>query len=158
MTMLTMSFMRVAEPMWPQWTLSLPIAARSSAASRDSASSPPVMKTSVPCSAGPLLPETGASRKRPPRWVTAAPLVIMSSGRNVAQSMISFPSLTPERTPSGISYTDAAASGVESIRYVRQQASTTCLGVSTTVTAGSRCSASGPASCAAICCHSSRSS
>ena len=52
-----------------------------------------------PASAGPLLPETGASKNIPPFAFTSLWNDCIVAGSSVAQSTIFFPSETPARVP-----------------------------------------------------------
>jgi hypothetical protein len=70
---LTTNFRRAPSPARaPRYTDAFPIAPRSGRAASKSSSSPEAKKMSFPCSAGALLPETGASRKAAPVARTAA--------------------------------------------------------------------------------------
>mmetsp|Transcript_4715 Transcript_4715/g.7899 ORF Transcript_4715/g.7899 Transcript_4715/m.7899 type:complete len:204 (+) Transcript_4715:235-846(+) len=116
MTMFTTSFIRVPFPTSPKKNLALPIASRSDATEAYSASSPAARKMSWPAAAGPFEPDTGASRKRPPRSATCAESRCMSVSQRVAQSMMHVLAETPARTPSSISYTAFTADGVDSMQ------------------------------------------
>lgn len=107
--------MRVPCPTAPKKNFALPIASSALPIDVYSASSPAVRKMSCPAAAGPFEPETGASRKRPPRSPTCLASRSMSSTASVAQSTMHFPSLSPARMPSSLSYTALTASGVLSM-------------------------------------------
>lgn len=94
----------------------MPIASRSPATSSYRERSPAPKKTSVPVSAGTLEPDTGASRKRPPRDVTASAVATLVATSKVEQSTSALPAATAASAPvAGAPYTAAAASGVDSI-------------------------------------------
>ena len=74
MIMLTTSFMRAPWPVAPRNRRSFPILSRAGAASSKRSRSPPQRMIRVPSSAGFLVPETGASRNRPPAATIASPI------------------------------------------------------------------------------------
>ena len=84
---LLQSFATSPAPTAPTWTMCWPMAARTGRASSRSPASPPTMIASVPSSAPPTPPDTGASMKRTPRsrsraatrWEVAGSIVDMST-------------------------------------------------------------------------------
>src|SRR6056300_195006 len=89
---------------------------------------PAQRKISCPPCAGPLDPDTGASRNFPPLAVTALSIRCISLSARVAQSMITLPSVTPASVPPDASSNTAAlASGVESMEKTISQSDTTSL-------------------------------
>ena len=87
MIMLTTSFRCAACPVSPRKRCSLPMASRAGRASSYKGRSPAARMISVPCSAGPLVPETGASRKRPPAAAAAAAMDRLVPASTVDMSM-----------------------------------------------------------------------
>src|SRR5438132_419055 len=84
-----------------------PIAASTGRASSKSRASPPTMIASVPSSARGTPPDTGASRKRAPRWPTASATRRDTLGSIVDMSMQRRPAPMPSRTPPAPRYADS---------------------------------------------------
>mmetsp|Transcript_61461 Transcript_61461/g.173333 ORF Transcript_61461/g.173333 Transcript_61461/m.173333 type:complete len:210 (-) Transcript_61461:100-729(-) len=133
MTMLTTSFILAPQPTSPRKKVRFPITSKQHCASCCRAWSPAVSITSCPCWAGPLEPLTGASRKRPPQEVTAAPISFAVSSSTVDMSTKRFPALMPERTPSSPNTTARADAGSDVHAKVMSQDSTTDRAVSATL-------------------------
>eukprot|EP00965_Chrysotila_dentata_P082862 2734002-Pleurochrysis_carterae.AAC.3 len=91
---------------------------------------------SWPCCAGTFDPETGASRKRPPRACTSDSRSTMSSTLSVAQSTTALPGVTPASRPLSMRYTLEHASGVLSMTNVTSHSRMTSLGLAAMVTLG----------------------
>mmetsp|Transcript_5895 Transcript_5895/g.10639 ORF Transcript_5895/g.10639 Transcript_5895/m.10639 type:complete len:216 (-) Transcript_5895:403-1050(-) len=85
-TILTTSFMWAPFPASPRKKLAFPMTSRAGVAASNSSLSPPVKKIKVPCSAGPLEPETGASRNLPPLALIAASMALAVSASTVDTS------------------------------------------------------------------------
>mmetsp|Transcript_4134 Transcript_4134/g.7951 ORF Transcript_4134/g.7951 Transcript_4134/m.7951 type:complete len:232 (-) Transcript_4134:84-779(-) len=133
---LTMSFIRVPPPTSPRKKLRFPMAARSvSTTASNTERSPAHRNINWPFSAGTLLPDTGASRKVPPRARTADAVSAEICSVSVAQSTNALPGRIPLIISS--EYTAFTASGVESIAYVKSQDSSTSFAESATRTLGS---------------------
>src|SRR5437870_8525690 len=96
------------DPTGPTWMMLAPIAASTGRASSKSRASPPTMIASVPSSARGTPPETGASRKRAPRAVTAFAIRRETLGSIVDMSTHRRPRATLSRTPPAPRYADSA--------------------------------------------------
>src|ERR1035438_7993062 len=92
-------------PASPQCTMFLPMWARMGRIRSNRAGSAPTMKVSVPPSAPPVPPETGASAMGLPRLAAAAATSRAVWGSMVLESMSGMPPGTPASTPSSPRYT-----------------------------------------------------
>mmetsp|Transcript_9571 Transcript_9571/g.19251 ORF Transcript_9571/g.19251 Transcript_9571/m.19251 type:complete len:273 (+) Transcript_9571:130-948(+) len=133
MTMLTTSFMRAPQPTSPRKKVRLPRTSKHGCASSCRALSPAVRMTSCPCSAGPLEPLTGASRKRPPLAVTASPISLDVASSTVDMSTKRLPEVMPASTPPSPKTTALAEAGSEVQARIRSHASTRACGVLATL-------------------------
>ncbi len=86
-------------PMPPQCTMFLPIACRIGLAISKSFVSPPTMKVSVPASAPPTPPDTGASTIGQPFAFASIATSRAVSGSMVDESMSGVPDAAPLRMP-----------------------------------------------------------
>mmetsp|Transcript_61957 Transcript_61957/g.134263 ORF Transcript_61957/g.134263 Transcript_61957/m.134263 type:complete len:210 (-) Transcript_61957:91-720(-) len=111
--MLTTSFILAPQPTSPRKKVRLPMTSKQGWASSCKALSPAERMTSWPWRAGPLEPDTGPSRKRPPFAVIAAAISFTVSSSTVDMSMYFFPALMPLRMPSGPKTTALAEQGSE---------------------------------------------
>mmetsp|Transcript_2067 Transcript_2067/g.4342 ORF Transcript_2067/g.4342 Transcript_2067/m.4342 type:complete len:242 (+) Transcript_2067:165-890(+) len=83
--------------------------------SLNKSSDPAHKKINDPMAAGPLEPETGASKNRPPLSMTALFIPCISTSAKVAQSTMDLPSDTPAKTPASPSKTILLTSGVDNM-------------------------------------------
>ena len=86
-----------------------------------------------PLIAGPFEPLTGASTKRPPLAVTAAPIATHVDTSTVDMSTYALPGLIPSTIPVGPRATARAASGSDTIPKVMSTALTTSAAVGAVV-------------------------
>mmetsp|Transcript_16937 Transcript_16937/g.49357 ORF Transcript_16937/g.49357 Transcript_16937/m.49357 type:complete len:235 (-) Transcript_16937:203-907(-) len=135
-TMFTTSFILVPAPTVPRKKEALPMASRSVliSASSNTVSSPAARNIRVPVKAGPLEPDTGASRNLLPRSSTSLARAFMSASVSVAQSTmaqgVSLPS-KPARIPvEDVLYTASHAWGVLSMENTTSHCFTTSAGCS----------------------------
>mmetsp|Transcript_2110 Transcript_2110/g.4864 ORF Transcript_2110/g.4864 Transcript_2110/m.4864 type:complete len:214 (-) Transcript_2110:206-847(-) len=99
-TMLATSFILAPMPTSPRNTDFLPMTSKWGTTSLKRLWSPAARMTNCPSSAGFLLPETGASRNRPPFSTTALLILLLVSGSTVLMSTMHFPGRTALNIPS----------------------------------------------------------
>mmetsp|Transcript_6601 Transcript_6601/g.19039 ORF Transcript_6601/g.19039 Transcript_6601/m.19039 type:complete len:200 (-) Transcript_6601:557-1156(-) len=105
----------------------LPMTSNNGPASSKSSLSPAVRKMRVPCSAGPLEPDTGASMYRPPAPRMAAAIFCAVPTSMVDTSTYPLPSDMPAEAPSGPAATSRAAAGSATQAMVMSLACATAL-------------------------------
>mmetsp|Transcript_41638 Transcript_41638/g.89386 ORF Transcript_41638/g.89386 Transcript_41638/m.89386 type:complete len:219 (+) Transcript_41638:377-1033(+) len=133
MTMFTTNFIRAPAPTSPRKKVFLPITSKHGWASSFSDSSPAVRMTSCPLMAGTFEPLTGASTKRPPLALMAAPMSLEVSSSTVDMSTNFLPGEMPANTPCSPKTTLRADSGSDVHAKTMSHFSMTSCAVSATL-------------------------